>query len=184
MSKVMITSGLALLLSLNAAPTAWADPDTQEPAVVVVEADAGREERLTLASRYLELTITEALSKSMTPLVDQMMKDVGDASEEEQAWAREQFPEMMTGMMQAMVERMAPIYADRLSEDELAALVEFFQTPQGRSISRRLVEASLDQQEVLVDVMTETIAEYEAKYCAVFDCEALTLGATSQKDGY
>ena len=45
MSKVMITSGLALLLSLSAAPTAWADPDTQEPAVVVVEADAGREER-------------------------------------------------------------------------------------------------------------------------------------------
>lgn len=180
-----IISGLAALLCMGAPVSALAgDPDNEKPVLVVVApgaADVVDPQRMELASRYLQLTITEAMNKSMGMLTEQLLKTVEDASEEEQAWTRQQFPEMMSSVMDAMVERMAPVYAERLSLEELEALVSFFDTPMGRSISRRIVEASLEQQEALVEVMLAEMVEYEAKYCAMFGCEDM-LEVVPQKD--
>ncbi len=184
-------SGLALAAALSvAAPSlaAVAVPGVQDPdgveavPLVVVEDEATRKQAL--AARYLELTVTEAMSKVMGAFIDEQMKAMTEASPEEVAWVRATLPGMTLEMAEIMVERLTPSYAEALSLTELEALVAFFETPMGRSISRDIAEVSLAQEAIIYEVMEEMMVEYEEKYCAAFDCVELGLAPTVGKDSY
>lgn len=182
-------SGLALAAALSvAAPSLAAvtvpavqDPDaaTALPLVDVADEATRKQE---LAARYLQLTVTEAMSKVMGAFIDEQMKAMTEASPEEVAWVRATLPGMTLDMADKMVERMTPSYAEALSLTELEALVAFFETPMGRSISRDIAEISLAQEAVIIEVMEEMMVEYEEKYCAAFDCAELGLAPTVGKN--
>ena len=91
-------------------------------------------------------------------------------------------PEIMGRHLDVMIDQTETLYAERFTEDQLRALVEFYETPEGRAISLRQQEVSVVVGEGLMTFMRAFVTDYRAKYCAAFDCPAPT-SATEMSKG-
>ena len=165
---------LALGLALGVAATAaQAQSDTGAPRddrlVVVERPDEGLGRRSVLARELLELSTGPNFAKEFErAMVAQMGKL--DEKGEEAVWVRTNMPPMLTRMAARLMDDLAPIYATVFTEEEIRAQIDFYRSSIGRSVAAKTIPLGVASQEAETTAMTSLIEEFEAKYCAQFDC--------------
>ncbi|MFE9084076.1 DUF2059 domain-containing protein [Brevundimonas sp. NPDC003935] len=92
--------------------------------------------------------------------------------EEQARWFRRHALQIMNTHMRPMIDEMTRDYAERFSEAELRALVAFYETPMGRGIARKQMEAGMAQGEIMQRFEVAYLTDLMTKFCAEFDCQA------------
>lgn len=179
MLKVLI-AGVAAGVMLAAAAPASAAPAasqavTAAPASVDPKAEA-------LVRRYLAAVRFEhtmdSLQAAMLPVIsDQMARQQpGLTAENRQMIVDIVRRVMREKMMPQMVDRMVPIYATTFTVPELEALVTFYESPTGRSITEKLPSLAPKSAEItrqlMPQMMSEVIKEVIVGMCPGGKCPA------------
>lgn len=149
---------VALVCALFAAPAALAD----SPA-----------ERQALAERYVRISMA-GFDKLMQQHIDAEAQSLADVlSEEHSRWLRANTIVIMNTHLRPMVDGIARDYAERFTQDELTAMVAFYEGPMGREIARKEMEAGLDQNDLIAQFQIGFLTDLFGRFCATFDCEAM-----------
>lgn len=150
-------------------------------APAMAQDDAGLERRTVMAERYMRLTLGDDLRPFVESMVEQQLATEPDLSPEERAWYRANMPVFFDDFMESLITDIAPRYAAVMTEEELAAAIEFFGSPLGRSLARKQALLQIDIEEDVFGAALVMQAEIEVKYCAAFDCDNLMLVLPSAK---
>jgi hypothetical protein len=132
---VLVLAGLALSGPVKAGPGA------AEPAAA--EAAEGQSRKLDLIRELLETSQTESLLQEVLPDVLQQQRAVlsevlPDVPDEVWDLALEEAEAAFRQSIDAFLEQTVPIYDAYLTEAEVEALLEFYRTPEGRSVVQKL----------------------------------------------
>ena len=150
-------------------------------AVPAVAQDAGAARRMELAEQYIELSLGDNVSKLVTQVIEEELAASPDMSDRERTWMRTNMPPMILEAINQMAQDMAPIYAETFTIEELEALVAFYSTPLGQSVAIKEFELGSRIEELLGSAMIRFFQNFEAKYCAEFECEPLMAVVPSAK---
>lgn len=166
LTMIRILTVLTAALLLSAAPA--------------VAQDAGLARRHALAERYVELVQTDSLGKIVSGVMEEALASEGDMPDDMRAFMREQLPIYLLRMVEQMMTDMTPIYARTYTEEELRALIAFYDTPLGQSIARKDIELGVETNEIMERALLQMMTEFQTKFCAAFECpdEGLGLGVS------
>lgn len=126
------------------------------------QADAASQRGLELAHRYVAAM---DMQKNVAPMLDNMMSALlkqqvdsyqGDAETKAKVVAamHEAFNETFTGdMLQKLMASMEPAIAETFTEEELLALVDFYESPIGRSVISKTPALGARSSEAMLKVM-------------------------------
>ncbi|QBQ47647.1 DUF2059 domain-containing protein [Brevundimonas naejangsanensis] len=129
--------------------------------------------RAALAERYVELSIV-GLEKTVRDGIARQMEEHGSAMPEAHAqWFRVNAPTILLPHLQRMIEAMKRDYAERFTEQELAALVAFYEAPMGRAIARKQMDMGVEEGQRMAAFEAAFMNDLLTKYCGAFDCEAM-----------
>ena len=142
------------------------------PAVPV---DAGYMRRVDLVNRYFKAVNLDAMMdtmlRSLMPMVtDQMRKDNPNLSEKDAGIVNEAVVEAMGDFMPKYKDAIADLYANSFTEDELTALVTFYETPTGRSITQKMPALTPKSMQLMSQMLPDIIEDMKAKVCAKTTC--------------
>ena len=157
---------LAVGLSLFAAAPAMAQ-----------DGDAAR--RLVLARQYLELTQGPNLTKTVQSYFEEAFAK-SDTPAEQRDWLTEHMASAFQIAIQATLSDLIDDVAEIYTLEELEALITFFDTPLGQSVSTKSFDLGVRTQAVMTPHLTAAITQLGEKYCARFGCSA-TEGAQAGK---
>ena len=186
MKRFILTTILGLALTTTAAAQEPEVVMTEEPLLLVVEAepdeDAAR--RLELAEQYVQLSQGDSLAEMAQTFIDEMMAADTQSPAEHREWFRVNVPREMVSLMTGIIEGLVPIYAERLTVEELTALIAFYETPLGQSIARKEVQIGMDQGMAVEAAVMQFQVELLRKFCTEFDCsEPAASGPRPDKQG-
>lgn len=134
-------------------------------------ASAQNADRRALAERFVQLSIA-GIDKAMQQVLETEIAQWEDAGQSDEArWFRRNALPIMQTHMQPMIAEMTRDYAERFSEAELNALVAFYETPMGRSIARKQLEAGVAQGAAMQQFEVAYLTDLMTKFCAQFECE-------------
>ncbi len=133
---------------------------------------------LALAKRYMAALHVDQSMKPMMqslvgPMLDEQAKANPNLTDEQRKAIRETLQEFVAGdMMDDIMERSVPVYATVFSEDELQAMVDFYESPQGQSIVAKMPLLGPAMGRIMVEIMPEVRAKLTLKLCEKLDCTA------------
>jgi hypothetical protein len=171
---VALSAGVLLL----AAPAAA----LSQPAAAAHTAPSANPEAEALVRRYLAAVHTErnidTLEAAMLPvMVEQFGREHPNVSAEQ----RQMIVEVVRKVMREkgtpkLIEAMIPIYASTFTIEELRALVEFYESPVGRSVTDKMPtlapKAAEATRAILPEVVRAGVLEALARLCPGGRCEA------------
>lgn len=126
--------------------------------------------RAALAERLIAAMVRDAIDKVVEGIVEQMLAESTNTTDEQATWTRANVPEIMRRHLEVMIDESEALYAERFTEQELRALVEFYETPMGRTIALKQNEVGAQQGQGMATFIQAFAADYQAKYCAAFTC--------------
>lgn len=132
---------------------------------------SGEARRLALAQQYLEVTQGENLRKTITTYFEEAFAK-SEMPEDQRDWLTQNMAAAFDQAMQATFADMTDDVADLFSEEELQAMIAFFDTPLGHSINEKSFEFGVRLQAVMAPYLTAAFTQLGEKYCARFECEA------------
>ena len=185
MQRFILTTILGLALAAPAAAQDAAEA-TEGTVIAVVQAESGEDaaHRLELAERYVELAQGDSLAEMAQTFIDEMMAADTQSPAEHREWFRVNVPREMVSLMTGIIEGLVPIYAERLTVEELTALIAFYETPLGQSIARKEVQIGMDQGMAVEAAVMQFQVELLRKFCTEFDCsEPAASGPRPDKQG-
>lgn len=184
MRFILITI-LGLALTTTAAAQEPGAETTEEPLLLVVQAAPDDEaRRLELAERFVELSQGDSLADLAQTYIDQLLAADTQSEAEHREWFRVNLPREMTNLMTGIMDSLVPVFAERLTVEELTALVEFYETPLGRSIAQKQVEIGMDQGAAMEAAVLQFQVDLMRKFCTEFDCsEPTASGPRPDKQG-
>lgn len=137
-----------------------------------VAQDADLERRTVLARELIAVStgpnLTKAIERHIAAEID---KAAEGEDAEEAAWVRANMPAMIGRMMNRVMADLAPVYAETFTVEELQAQIAFYRSPVGRQIAAKTIDLAVAQETLMQGAMMGFLTEFEAKYCAEFDCE-------------
>lgn len=148
------------------------------PAAAQEAADADRE---VLAERYIQLAVGDNLSKSIEAYVAELLAADASADPDQTEWAEQNLPGLMLAMIDDLMGQLAPIYAEVMTQEELEALIVFYETPIGREVARKTVTLSIQTEPLLQAAVERYMEEFLTKYCARFSCPTGDMGVSNPK---
>lgn len=127
--------------------------------------------RLALAQQYLEVTQGENLRKTITAYFEEAFAK-SEMPADQRDWLTQNMAVAFDQAMQATFADLTDDVAELFSEEELEAMIAFFDAPLGRSITEKSFEFGVRLQTVMTPHLTEAFTQLGEKYCARFECEA------------
>ncbi|SPU45723.1 DUF2059 domain-containing protein [Brevundimonas diminuta] len=155
--SIIIGLTIALLAAVPAAQAQQAAPDR----------------RLALAERYVELSIVGLDKMVHETITRQLEQDSVGMPAEHTQWFRANAAVILQPHLQRMIDAMKQDYAENFTEEELVALVGFYETPIGRDIARKQMDIGVEEGLRMVEFETAFSQDLLTKYCGAFDCEAM-----------
>ena len=153
------TAALAAALGL-VATAAWAEPSARQ---------------LELSRRYVSATkMHEMMGASLKATMPAMLAELARSTEltaEEQAIVAEVSAEAAAEMMTGLVDALPPILADTFTEQELAGLVAFYESPLGQSLVAKTPQMALKLAPLASQLSIEMRAGIRDRICARMDCK-------------
>ena len=124
-----------------------------------------------LAARVVALT-TPDIEKQLLDYVQQMPAQMGLAEEDAEAarWFEKNAGPLMIPHMRTLMSDIERLYAETLTRDELQAMVDFYQTPMGRTIARKQVELGMQMGEPISRMQTAYVTDLLTAFCRDNDC--------------
>lgn len=159
----LVATGLAGLCLMLAAPAAAQDADS----------DA---RRLALAGDYLELTQGENLRKTITTFFEESFAE-SDLPADQRDWLAQQMGIAFDQAMQRTFADITDDVAEIFTTAELEAMITFYDTPMGRSITVKNFDLGVRLEAAMAPHLTTAFTQLGEKYCARFECPAETGGA-------
>lgn len=173
-----ISACAAALLTATTLTAAPALAQQSEDRIEVRAPQAPSARQMELSRRYLDLMFTdqfegvihEMLGEQMTS--DAAMQDVPD---EDRQFLISLTSELVTDMVPLMITEMVPVYASQFTEEELQALVDFFETPMGRAIAQKNVEVMPEANRAVMAVVPQMLEKMATRMCQHYGCTAAEL---------
>lgn len=131
--------------------------------------------QLALSRRYIELMQTDQLAvmiRSGIEMVANADPDAADMPSEDREFLLDLATELTTDLMPQMFDRMAPVFARTFSEDELLALIAFYDSDMGRSIMAKTYTSMPEASAAMMEVMPQLYEKMAARMCARYGCDA------------
>ena len=132
---------------------------------------AGQARRLELAERYLDVTQGENLRKSIGSYFEETFAEA-EMPADQRDWLARNMSVAFDKAMQATFADMTDDVAELFTEQELEAMIAFFDTPMGRSITEKSFEFGIRLETAMEPHLTEAFTQLGEKFCARFECEA------------
>lgn len=154
--RIVILLLAALWLSLGAPAAAQDTP--------------GDARRLALAQQYLEVTQGENLRKSITTYFEEAFAK-SEMPADQRDWLTQNMAIAFDQAMQATFADMTDDVAELFSEEELEAMIDFFDTPLGRSITEKNFEFGVRLETAMTPHLTAAFTQLGEKFCLRFECE-------------
>lgn len=142
------------------------------------DGDAAR--RLALAEQYLDLTQAPSLRKTIEGYFEDAFAK-SEAPAEQRAWLTENMTAAFEAAMAATFAELTDDVAEIYTLQELEAMIAFFDTPLGRSISVKGFDFGVRMQAVMMPHLTTAFTQLGEKYCARFECAAGAGGLTGKR---
>lgn len=155
-----------------------ASPAFAEPAPVASGPPAPASPRaLELTQRYfaamrMEATMRATVKAVMPELIDQFSRSNPNMSPAQRAAIVDAAAQSSQTMIVRMMERMAPIFAQSFTEQELQDLVAFYEGPTGRALVAKTPAFAAKMNPAVVQLMPEMMAEMQNRLCAKMSCTA------------
>jgi hypothetical protein len=131
--------------------------------------DAAREHHLDLAGRYLELTQGADSAKLLREYIEQGFGG-DELPDDQRSWLADQFTALFQKALDAAITEARDDVADNFTLAELEAVVAFYETPMGRSIARKNLQAGMALQQAMTPHLVTGMTSLGEKFCQRFDC--------------
>lgn len=126
-----------------------------------------------LARRYLGLMMTDQFENVIHEMLgDEMANDSGmqGLPDADRRFIISLTAELTTDMVPQMITEMVPVYAATFTEEELGALVSFYDTLLGRSIANKSVEVMPEANRAIMAVVPQMLEKMATRMCQHFGC--------------
>jgi hypothetical protein len=171
-----IAAGLAVGLILLATPAA-AEPAPTPPAAATANPQAVALVRRYLTAIHFERNMDSMQAAMLPVMVEQTRRTHPNLTAEDQQVMIDVIRHVMREkMLPKMIDRMIPIYAGTFTIPELEALVNFYESPVGRSIADKTPALAPKSAEItralMPEMMGEVLNELVARMCPGGKCDA------------
>lgn len=121
-----------------------------------------REERITVADEYVSLALQDfdmaALIATMwAPVIQQVEASGATVSAEQLEAIKALYMQTFEGPMTQLMKDQAPIMADLMTLAEITALRDFYATPEGRSVMKKLPQLTQAQQPGVMKLVNDQL---------------------------
>ena len=123
----------------------------------------------------MDVTVRDGLSKALQRVVDTQLANSA-LPEEQTRWMAANMAGIMEPHLATMIDQTESLYAERLSLEQLTALVDFYDTRQGREIASLQFDLSAEVGAQMGPMMEAYLAELVTKFCAEFECSGPASG--------
>lgn len=159
-------------------------PPVLAAAPAAASAAPAADKRLALARRYFGAIHFDAMMKQMTermypPLMDSMLKQNPNLTEAQRKAIVEAATESGQAYTAHLGEKSIAIIADVFSEEELSALVAFYESPVAQTMLAKTPELTSRMTGVALEEMPSLQADLRKRLCAKLDCSKVKLPAGS-----
>ncbi|MBU1385206.1 MAG: DUF2059 domain-containing protein [Alphaproteobacteria bacterium] len=130
--------------------------------------------QLSLSRRYIELMQSDQLSVMIRSAIETAASldvDAAELATEDREFMLDLATELTTDMMPQMLDRMVPVYARVFSEDELLALIAFYDSDLGRSILEKTYSSMPEANAAMMEVMPQLFEKMAARMCVRYGCD-------------
>jgi len=165
--RFMIACAAAALLS-TALPA-----DTARAVQASSAATAPSERQLELTRRYLNLLMTDQFEGVIHQMLgaemanDEQMQTLPEA---DRRFILSLTAELTADMVPQMIAEMVPVYAGVFTEEELVALVAFYDTPLGRSIAEKSVQVMPAADRAVMALVPQMMEKMAMRMCQHYSC--------------
>jgi hypothetical protein len=166
--KIVFAAMVLASAGLMAPPAARAAVVPQDAAV------APSPRQLELTRRYIDLTMSEQFEDSIREMIiDQAEIDPNarDLPDEDRRFIAELTAELTTDLIPQMLDAMTPVYARTFTEEELEAMIAFYDTELGHSIVEKTMVAMPEANRAAMTVIPQLLDKMAARICQHYGCE-------------
>jgi hypothetical protein len=161
---------------LSAQPAAAASPATT-PAASQANTEAEALVRRYFAAIHFERTMDVVQAAMLPVIAEQTAREHPALTDQDREMIAEVVRKVMRDkVMPQMIDRMVPIYAAAFTRDELEAMVAFYESPLGRSITDKAPSLAPKSAQIVRDLMPtmsrEVMTEIITKLCPEGKCGA------------
>lgn len=142
--------------------------------------DAARQHQLDLAGRYLHLTQGADSTKLLREYIEDGYGEM-DLPDDQRVWLADQFTTVFEQALTLAITEVRGEIADTFTVAELEAAVAFYETPMGRSIARKNLEAGMALQQAMMPHLMSSVTAMGEKFCLRFDCEVMGEAAAKSR---
>ncbi len=135
--------------------------------------DADYEARLKVAQEYVDATMQDM---DMPRIIEQMWRGAlpqfqqiagGPLSDEQKDALQQLYTELFDDRMRDIMAQQHTLMADLLTMEEIVALRDFYATPEGRSVMRKLPDIMARQQPLVLSMVQETLPQAMPRIMAI-----------------
>lgn len=164
----VVVSGLAALSLLGAAVPAMAVETASQDAGVAIEPSA---QSRALAARVIAIT-TPNMEKQLLDYMASVMAASGlrDADAQIGAWMEKNAGPILITHVRTFMGQIETVYATRFTPAELQAMVDFYESPIGRTIASKQVQIGIETGELQEPMLLAYMTDLMAQMCAANDC--------------
>ncbi len=126
-----------------------------------------------LARQYLNLIMTDQFEGVVRQMLGTEFENDGEMQalpEEDRRMILDLLAELTADMVPQMITEMVPVYAATFTEEELTALVAFYETPLGRSIADKSIEVMPEADRAVMSVVPRMVEKMATRMCQHYGC--------------
>lgn len=170
MRLMFVIAGVALAGSVLMPTLAQANASDEVQQAAASQPSA---RQLELTRQYINLLMTDQLEGAIREMVgDEMANDTSAPAlpAEDRRFILDLTAEMTTDMVPLMVQEMVPVYAAVFTEEELLALIAFYDNPLGRSIADKSIIVMPEANRAIMSVVPQMLEKMALRMCQHYQC--------------
>lgn len=161
MRRLALTVGLTAALVLSAGSSFAEAPAAPAPSARAIE----------LSQRYFKaMRLEDTLGKALD-MLDPVLLTAGEGDAEQAEAMRSATKQALDAAMPQYIAKMTPLLASAYSEEELAALVAFYESPVGQSVVAKSRDVGGISSQAMKDLLPGIMDDAMDRYCREMGCE-------------
>ncbi len=179
MRRLALAAGLIAALVLSAGP-GFAQAPIAQPKVATTAPSA---RAMDLSKRYFKaMRLEDTLGKALDNIDPMLLVGDGEDDPEQAEAMRSATKQALDAAMPKYIEKMTPLLASAYSEEELAALVAFYESPVGQSVVAKSRDVGGISSQAMKDLLPAIMDDAMDRYCEQMSCEDQGFAGVADQD--
>jgi hypothetical protein len=126
-----------------------------------------------LARQYLNLIMTDQFEGVVRQMLGTEFENDSEMQvlpEDDRRMILDLTAELTVDLVPQMITEMVPVYATTFTEEELTALVAFYDTPLGRSIANKSIQVMPEADRAVMSVVPQLLEKMASRMCQHYGC--------------